>query len=147
MAPVFRHAALLAGLAFVPAIGEAVYFRDKISWRAPVAASDAVTLAQAKGWGDHALWLDARPDEEFAQEHVPGAMPLNEDRWSELLPRVLETWTPDRRIVVYCSSQACGASREVSRRLRTEGGLKNVFVLEGGWEAWLAGRSEANVEH
>ncbi len=141
MAPVLRHAALLAGLALVPAIGEAVYFRDQISWQAPVATSDSVTVAQAQVWGGAALWLDARPDEEFAQEHVPGAMSLNEDRWSELLPRVLETWSPDKRIVVYCSSQACGASREVARRLRTEGGLKNVYVLEGGWEAWIAAKT------
>lgn len=135
-----RQAAVIAALAFVPAIGEAVYFRDKVSWQTPVAAADEVTVAQAIAWGPAAMWLDARPDEEFEREHVPGATPLNEDRWSELLPRVLETWSPDKRIVVYCSSQSCGASREVARRLRTEGGLKNVFVLRGGWEAWQAAK-------
>jgi len=39
--------------------------------------------------------------------------------------------------VVYCSSLNCNASREVARRLRDEAQLKNVFVLEGGWEEWL----------
>jgi rhodanese-related sulfurtransferase len=65
---------------------------------------------------------------------------LNEDRWNELLPRMLETWSPDKRVVVYCNSKSCGASREVARRLRTQAGLTNVFVLKGGWEAWLQRR-------
>ncbi|MDQ6809954.1 MAG: rhodanese-like domain-containing protein [Verrucomicrobiota bacterium] len=140
MRPLLRQIALIVAFALVPAVGEAIYFRDKVSWQSPVAASDQVTVVQAQAWGARAMWLDARPDDQFARDHVPGAMSLNEDRWSELLPPVLETWSPDKRIVVYCSSQSCGASREVARRLRTEGGLKNVFVLEGGWEAWLAAK-------
>ncbi len=96
-----------------------------------------VTVAQARSWGDNAIWVDARPAEEFEQKHVPGAVLLNEDRWNELLPRMLTTWSPEKRVVVYCSSESCGASREVARKLREEAGLKDVFVLEGGWEAWL----------
>jgi hypothetical protein len=42
--------------------------------------------------------------------------------------------------VVYCSSLSCNASREVARRLRREAQLPDVFVLEGGWEAWLKTR-------
>ncbi len=97
-----------------------------------------VTLAQARAWGANVIWVDARPEEEFAREHVPGALLLNEDRWNELLPQMLMAWSPEKRVVVYCSSQSCGASREVARRLREEAQLKNVFVLDGGWEAWLA---------
>jgi rhodanese-related sulfurtransferase len=69
---------------------------------------------------------------------VPGAIQLNEDRWNELLPQMLQAWSPGKKVIVYCSSQACGASREVAHRLRNEAGLTNVVVLEGGWEAWLA---------
>jgi rhodanese-related sulfurtransferase len=87
--------------------------------------------------GDNAIWVDARPDDEFARDHVPGALSLNEDRWNELLPQFLAAWSPEKRIVVYCSSQGCNASREVARRLRDEPQLKNVFVLQGGWEEWL----------
>jgi rhodanese-related sulfurtransferase len=132
-----RQTALLLGLALLPGIGQALYYRDKVSWQTPVAASDLVTVAQARAWGGKAIWVDARPQEEFEREHVPNAVLLNEDRWNELLPQMLATWAPDKRVVVYCSSQSCGASREVARRLREEAGLKNVFVLGGGWEAWL----------
>jgi len=131
-----RQSLLLLGLAFLPAAGQALYLRDKVSWRSPIPASEMVTIADARGWGDNAIWIDARPEEEFTHEHVPGAILLNEDRWNELLPAMLAAWSPEKRVVVYCASESCGSSREVARRLRNDAQLKNVFVLEGGWEAW-----------
>ena len=132
-----RQALALVALAFLPGIGEAIYYRDKVSWQSPIPASEMVTLTQARAWGENTIWVDARPDEEFRRDHVPGAISLNEDRWNELLPQFLEKWSPEKKVVVYCSSQSCNASREVARRLREEPQLKNVFVLEGGWEEWL----------
>jgi rhodanese-related sulfurtransferase len=131
-----RQALLLIALAFVPAIGEAIYFRDKVSWQSPVPLSESVTVAQARTWGDQAIWVDARPEEEFTRDHVPGAISLNEDSWNELFPQFLAAWSPNRKVVVYCSSQSCNASRDVARRLRTEAQLQDVFVLQGGWEEW-----------
>ena len=133
-----RQAAALLCIAFLPAIGQAVYLRNRVSWQTPIAASDMINVHDAMAFGDNAMWLDARPDGDFEREHVPGAIQLNEDRWNELLPQMLQAWSPEKKIIVYCSSQACGASREVARRLRNEAGLTNVFVLEGGWEAWVA---------
>jgi rhodanese-related sulfurtransferase len=132
-----RQAIALVLLALVPAIGQAVYFRDRISWQAPVPASEMVTVEQAREWGDNAVWVDARPEEEFSREHVPGATLLNEDRWNELLPQFLATWSPDKKVVVYCSTQSCNLALEVARRLRSEAQIKDVFVLQGGWEEWL----------
>jgi rhodanese-related sulfurtransferase len=132
-----RQALLLIALAFVPAIGEAIYFRNKVSWQSRDLASEMVDLDRAQSWGANAIWVDARPDNEFERDHVPGAIPLNEDRWNELLPAFLGQWLPEKKIIVYCSSQSCNASREVAHRLRDEAGLKDVFVLQGGWEEWL----------
>jgi rhodanese-related sulfurtransferase len=132
-----RQAAVIAAVALVPAAGEAVYFRNNISWHSAIAPSEMVTVDQASAWGDTSIWVDARPDDEFARDHVPGALSLNEDRWNDLLPRLLAVWSPGKKIVVYCSSLSCNASREVARRLRKEAQLPKVFVLEGGWEAWL----------
>lgn len=132
-----RQALVLSALALVPGFVQAVYLGNKISWRSPVPASEMVSVMQARAWGENAIWVDARPDEEFARNHVPGAVSLNEDRWNALLPQFLAVWSPDKKIVVYCSSHSCNASRDVARRLREEAQLKNVFVLEGGWEAWL----------
>jgi rhodanese-related sulfurtransferase len=131
------QAVILAALALLPAAGEAIYFRDKISWRSAIAPSEMVTVEKARELGDTAIWVDARPDDDFGKGHVAGAISLNEDRWNELLPQFLAAWTPGKKTVVYCSSLSCNASREVAHRLRKEAQLSDVFVLEGGWEAWL----------
>jgi len=132
-----RQVLILLALALAPGVGEAVYFRHRISWQSAVLPSELVTVDQARTWGGIVIWVDARPDEEFASDHVPGALSLNEDRWNELLPQFLAVWSPGTKVVVYCSSLSCNTSREVARRLRREAQLPDVFVLEGGWEAWL----------
>jgi rhodanese-related sulfurtransferase len=132
-----REGLLLLALAALPAIGEGFYFRNKISWQSSIPASELVTVDQARAWGESAIWLDARPDDEYAKDHVPGAFSLNEDRWNELLPLFLPNWSPEKKVVVYCSAQSCNAAREVAKRLRDEAQMQNVFVLEGGWEGWL----------
>ncbi len=133
-----RQTLLLIGLAFLPAIGQAVYYGGSAPWQKPAVAKDEVELPQTQAWGDAVMWVDARPDAQFAERHIPSATLLNEDRWGELLPQMLNAWTPDKRVIVYCSSQSCAASHEVARRLREEAGLPNVYVLHGGWETWLA---------
>ena len=135
--PAVREALLLLALACLPAIGEGFCFRDKVSWQSPIPASELVTVDQARAWGDGAIWVDARPDDEYAKDHVPGAFSLNEDRWNELLTQFLPNVSPDKRVVVYCSAESCNTAREVAKRLRDEAQLQNVFVLEGGWEGWL----------
>lgn len=127
-------------LAFLPAIGEAIYFRDKVSWESRISPSEQATLEQTQNWGDSVIWVDARTEHDFERDHIPGAISLNEDHWNELLPQLLGVWSPEKRIVVYCSSQSCNVSHEVAQRLRSETGLQNVFILEGGWEEWLKAR-------
>ena len=135
-----REGLILLALACLPAIGQGFYLRDKVSWQSPIPASELVTVDQARAWGESAIWVDARPDDEFAKDHVPGAFSVNEDRWSELLPQFLPNWSPDKKVIVYCSAQSCNAARDVAKRLRDEAQLQNVFVLNGGWEEWLKSR-------
>ena len=132
------QAVALALFAFLPAIGQAIYFRDRVSWQSPVPLSQSVTVTEARAWGDNAIWIDARPDADFARDHVPGAVSLNEDRWNELLPQMLAVWSPEKKVVVYCSNQNCNRAVEVAQRLRKEAQLKDIFVLKDGWEGWLA---------
>jgi rhodanese-related sulfurtransferase len=119
-------------LALLPAGAAGLWHPRRPAWQ-----SDEVTLGAAGAWGATVLWVDARPDADFARAHIPGAVSLNEDRWDELLPGLLDHWDTTHKIVVYCSSLSCQASHDVARRLRDETGLPNVFVLQGGWEAWL----------
>jgi rhodanese-related sulfurtransferase len=133
MSLAIRQCLTILLLAVIPAIGTGVWHPKRPSWQ-----SDEVTVAVARSWGASALWVDARADADFENGHIPGALPLNEERWDDLLPGVVDAWDPGRKIVVYCSSLSCQTSRDVARRLREEVSLPNVFVLQGGWEAWEA---------
>lgn len=140
MKALLRQSVALLALALLPAAVQALYLRDKIPWQSRVAESDLVSVEVARGWGAHALWVDARPTEEFERDHIPGAVLLNEDRWNELLPPFLEKqWSPEKQIVVYCSAASCNLAEDVARRLREEAKLPNeIRILKGGWEAWGA---------
>lgn len=131
MSLALRQSVAILLLAMIPAFASGLWHPRRPSWQ-----SDEVTLAAAESWGTSVLWVDARPDTDFAGGHIPGALALNEDRWDDLLPGLLDKWDPGRKIVVYCSSLSCQTSRDVARRLREEVNLPNVFVLQGGWEAW-----------
>ena len=131
------QALLLIAIAVVPAVGEAVYFRGKISWQSRIPSSEIVDLDLVRSWGDTVIWVDARPEDEYQQDHIPNAILLNEDRWNELLPPFLGQWSPDKKVVVYCSEKNCNLAGDVARRLREEAGLTQIYVLEGGWEEWL----------
>jgi rhodanese-related sulfurtransferase len=137
-----RQSVVLLALALLPAAVQALYFRDKIPWQSRVAESDLVSVEVARGWGATAIWVDARPTAEFERDHVPGAISLDEDHWGEALSEFLaKQWSPEKKIVVYCSSQSCNLAEDVARRLREEAKLPNeIRILNGGWEAWLEKR-------
>jgi len=130
-----RQIIAILALPLLPAVATGLLHPRKPSWQ-----SDEVTLAAATAWGSDLLWVDARPDADYAKGHIPGAIQLNEDRWDDLMDGVLDHFTTSRKIVVYCSSLSCQTSHDVARRLREEAQISNVFVLRGGWEAWTAER-------
>jgi rhodanese-related sulfurtransferase len=134
-----RQSAVLLVLALLPAAVQALYLRDKIPWQSRVAESDLVGVDVARSWGATAIWVDARPTDEFERDHIPGAVSLNEDRWGEGLSEFLaKQWSPEKKIVVYCSAASCNLAEDVARRLRDEAKLPNeIRILKGGYEAWL----------
>ena len=131
MRTVLRQALSLVLLALVPAAASAFFHPKRPAWK-----SDEITLATTRSWRENVLWVDARAQADFEKAHIPGAVLLNENTWDELLLDVLRA-APGRALVVYCSSSRCQSSHEVARRLRDEVGLPHVYVLRGGWEAWL----------
>jgi rhodanese-related sulfurtransferase len=140
MKVVLRQTLFLMALALLPAAVQALYLGDKISWQSRVAESDLVSVDTARGWGANVIWVDARPTDDFERGHIPGAVSLNEDHWGEGLSQfVTNAWSPEKKIVVYCSAASCNLAEDVARRLREEAKLPNdTRILKGGWEAWLA---------
>ena len=85
---------------------------------------------------DPVIWIDARSKENFELDHIPGAILLNEDNWEYLLAEFMEKWNPDLKVIVYCDSLLCRASKNVAQRLQDELQLNNIYTLYGGWETW-----------
>jgi len=82
------------------------------------------------------LWVDARSEAEYTAGHIPQALLLNEDAWDSGFFALLENWDLQQPIVVYCSSRTCDASHAIAERLKTDLDFEQVYVLQGGWEAW-----------
>lgn len=134
-----KQASSLALLALVPAFATALLHPKRPAFTERIREGEIAVADAMRAPSDY-LWIDARSAAHFASDHVPGALPLNEDAWDELLPAVLQAWPTGRPAIVYCDSQACEASEDVAKRLR-EFGVAPVFVLKGGWQAWLSGHT------
>lgn len=134
----FDHARLVmvVSAAVVIAAGNALINPNRPPWSGDALREGEIRLADVAAAKGTILWLDARSLVDYNQAHMPGALALNEDNWENLLPEVLEAWQPKQWIIVYCSSQKCQASQGVANRLREEVGIRDVYVLKGGWEAW-----------
>jgi len=80
------------------------------------------------------LWIDARPADQFAAKHMPGALNVSEQQFDEQLVLHLDTLqTNTKPVVVYCSGQKCEASRKVMEKLKEMGFVKDAFIFKGGW--------------
>lgn len=78
---------------------------------------------------DHALLLDVRTTEEFAQGHVDGAVNIPVQN---LQTRLEEVGAKDKPVVVYCAS---GVRSARARRMLMEAGYQKVLDL-GGMDNW-----------
>lgn len=134
IARVLRQLAAILGLALLPAL---VSGAIQLQWNAeePLEKGE-VKLETVQTWGERVLWVDARSKAKYDEEHIPGALPLNEDNWNTLLPHFLDAWDPDVPVVVYCDGGSCELSKAVADRLHRELKIEKVFVLKGGWSAW-----------
>jgi ArsR family transcriptional regulator len=76
--------------------------------------------------------IDARPPEEFAAGHLPGAinLPLS------VLKRRLRELSREQEVVAYCRGQYCVLSYEAVAELRKRG--FKAFRLEEGYPEWKA---------
>ncbi len=134
---ILSQAFLISILALIPALVCGFLHPKRPGWKGEALYKNEVFLSAIQTWGERTLWVDARSEKEYGKNHIPGAILLNEDQWDSLLPELLKVWSPKRMVVVYCDSAQCQSSHKVAERLR-QSGLNPVYILKGGWEAWLA---------
>lgn len=107
----------------------------------PLRDDEVSMQAIQERWKGEVLWIDARVQERYDADHVPGALLLNEQHFDEQLFNYLDTLqTNSKPIVLYCDAAKCEASRHVLERLKQTLPIENAYILKGGWNAWKAAR-------
>ena len=92
-------------------------------------------------WDENlALFIDARPVEEYEAGHVPGAFNVPPSRISGI-SALLDFMGPGDRIVVYCEGGSCDASHLVAIRLE-DLGITTVHIDVDGYPGWTAAGHE-----
>ena len=80
-------------------------------------------------------FIDARMPDEYQAGHIKGAynIPFDGD---ERYREILNNFSKDEILVVYCSGTDCDLSIYLGREI-FEKGFKRVFIFFGGWNEWL----------
>jgi rhodanese-related sulfurtransferase len=96
-----------------------------------------VNLAQAYALFQQgkALFIDARPVEEYAEIHIPQALNITVEMLNNGLTDKMAAFAKDREIVVYCSQASCDLALKVAEKLQALG-FSRVMAFEGGFQAW-----------
>lgn len=84
------------------------------------------------------VWVDARNRSDWEKNGVPGSVLWNLDPAEDM--QVFEAEVAARiavtpRVIVYCSDENCGVSRQVADRIRALDLGAEVSTLRGGWRA------------
>lgn len=81
------------------------------------------------------IFIDARPVEEFEENHIQGAINIP-FYGSEKYDSVLSKISKDEVIITYCNGDDCDLSILLGDEIFAKG-YKNVYVFFGGWKDWL----------
>ena len=97
---------------------------------------DISLIAAKKLFFQHAaVFIDARPKEDFEKGHIKGAKSLP---WRDIDQRfmaVTGNLSLDATIIAYCDGEACELSHHLANFL-IDAGFNHVKVLVNGWTKW-----------
>jgi len=124
---------LTNGAVETPAVAE-----DTETFLARVATMKVVDTETAKRVFDlkRAVFIDARPESQFEEGHIPGAINVYGEAFDPHVPQIVQI-PRDRQIIVYCGGGDCELSHDVADRIRALGIHKKVSVYTGGTAEWL----------
>jgi rhodanese-related sulfurtransferase len=91
--------------------------------------------AYARFQAGGALFIDARPPDEYAELHVPKALNIPPSLVETGLAEKVAGLAKDREILVYCGQVSCDLSLKVADKLQGLG-FTRVAVYMGGFKAW-----------
>ena len=105
-----------------------------------VAPSDTqfgISLTEAKKLflKQAAVFIDARPDNDYEKGHIKGAHSLPWHDVDQKFSEVIKDLSPNIPIITYCDGEACSLSHDLTMFLLNMG-FNNVRVLINGWTLW-----------
>jgi rhodanese-related sulfurtransferase len=97
----------------------------------------AVPVEEARqAWFLHtAVFVDARPQDQFLLGHIEGACNIPWEAFDHEFPQVKDIIPQGTPIITYCDGEGCGLSRELAVAMLGMG-YTNVRVLANGWSLW-----------
>lgn len=75
--------------------------------------------------------IDARDKEQYAREHIPGAVNLE---WRQVIAQ-RQSIPKDKPVLIYCNTGSLSAQAGFALRIA---GYDNVRILQGGFAEWKA---------
>jgi rhodanese-related sulfurtransferase len=82
-----------------------------------------------------ALFIDARPPDEYAELHIAKALNITPDMLEGAGVEKVAAIAKDRLIVVYCGQASCNLALTVAEKLQALG-FSQVQAYVGGFRAW-----------
>ena len=99
-----------------------------------------IPLSEAKQLFDRkaARFLDARPQPQYADGHISGALNLPWQDVARTFTDIALQLDEKDLIITYCDGESCELSHDLAMYLR-DMGFANVRVLVNGWTVWQNG--------
>ncbi len=129
---VVRQVLVLLAIATVPAALTVLF---DVKWKLPAEFRE-VNALKLQARATSLTWVDVRSPERFAQAHIPGAIPFEENSPDSALESIRSVWSPEKQTVVYGEGPGSDRALRVARLLKKELHTRDVVLLEGGWASW-----------
>ena len=81
------------------------------------------------------IFVDARPADEFAQGHIPGAVSIPFESFEDYFPAIIELLDGSKELVPYCKNRDCDDSLMLAIELQAMG-CSNLVLYVDGFELW-----------
>ena len=95
----------------------------------------SLELATEQFESGSALFLDARPESQYLEGHIQGALNLPWQSVDQYYMEMVERIDGSETIITYCDGESCDLSHKLALFLK-EMGHVNVRVLVNGWTVW-----------
>ena len=82
-----------------------------------------------------AVFIDARPADQYLTGHIAGALSLPAYEADSYLDALLSQVSPETTLVAYCSGAECDESHRTAEVLM-QVGYRNIVIFASGFPAW-----------